>query len=81
MQTRKMSLVETSVSTAIGYSVATIANFYVLPLFGAPVSWGSASWIGVIFTAISMIRGYFVRRLFNWMQHRPKTITKMAGFE
>lgn len=63
-----MSLVETLVSTAIGYSVATAANYYILPLFGHPVSWGAASWIGVIFTGISLIRGYLVRRLFNWIE-------------
>ncbi len=72
MQSRKMSALETVASTLIGYTVATAANYYVLPLFGAPVSWASASWIGVIFTAISLVRGYLVRRLFNWIQYRAQ---------
>lgn len=77
-----MSLVETVVSTAIGYSVATAANYYILPLFGLPVSWGSASWIGVIFTIISLIRGYLVRRFFNYLHSRePEKITRMAGLK
>lgn len=61
-------MVETLSSTAIGYTVATAANYYILPLFGAPVSLTTASWIGVIFTLISLVRGYLVRRLFNWIE-------------
>ncbi len=69
MQSRKMSAVETAVSTAIGYTVATAANYYILPLFGYHVTLRDASWIGVIFTGISLVRGYFVRRLFNWIHY------------
>lgn len=77
MQSRKMSLIESVVSTLLGYSVATAANFYILPLFGYKVSLRDASWIGVIFTVISLIRGYFVRRLFNWLWLRH--FQKMFG--
>ncbi len=62
-----MSLIESVASTLLGYSVATAANFYILPLFGYPVTFRDASSIGVIFTVISLIRGYAVRRLFNWL--------------
>lgn len=68
MQSKTMSALETLASTAIGYSVATAANFYILPLFGYPVSLKDASMIGVIFTIISLIRGYIVRRLFTWIE-------------
>lgn len=75
MQSKKMSMIETLASTFIGYSVATVANYYILPLFGAPVSLSAASWIGVIFTGISLVRGYLVRRLFNWIH--VKQIAKL----
>jgi hypothetical protein len=75
MQSRKMSIVETCVSTAIGYSVATAANYYVLPLFGYNVTLADASHIGIIMTLISLVRGYFVRRFFNWLQYR-KLVTQ-----
>lgn len=75
-----MSLMETTVSTLIGYSVATAANFYILPLFGHKVSLADASWIGVIFTFISMLRGYLVRRMFNWLQWRKVEKETFAQF-
>lgn len=67
MQSKRMSAIESLVSTAIGYSVATAANYYIFPLFGYKVTLADASWIGVIFTLISLVRGYLVRRLFNWI--------------
>ncbi len=73
MQSKKMSLVESLVSTAIGYSVATAANYFILPLFGHKVTLADASWIGVIFTGISLVRGYLVRRLFNWVHVKQYT--------
>lgn len=67
MQSKKMSLLESVASTAIGYTIATAANYYILPLFGYKVTLADASWIGVIFTLISLVRGYLVRRFFNWI--------------
>ena len=67
MQTKTMSAIETVTSTLIGYLVASLANYLVLPLWGYNVSPGESMAIGLIFTIISLIRGYFVRRLFNWI--------------
>lgn len=64
-QSRKMSLVEISVSTAIGFVVAFMANAVVMPAFGHHVSASQNFWITVIFTVISIARGYCVRRLFE----------------
>lgn len=64
-QTRVGSIVETIAGTAIGYGVAVVANVLVLPAFGYPVTFAEANGIAVIFTIISVIRGYVVRRLFN----------------
>ena len=65
MQSRKMSAVETAVSTAIGYIIATAANYYILPFFVQGVTLHNSAWIAVIFTVISLLRGYAVRRGFN----------------
>lgn len=65
MQSKKMSLLETCVSTAIGYSVAILAQVLVFPLFGLTVSLSQNMAIGAIFTVVSIVRGYCVRRLFN----------------
>lgn len=69
-QTKVQSFVETCVSTAIGFVVAYIATAIVLPAFGYPVSHADNAWITTIFTAISVVRGMAVRRLFNWWHHR-----------
>jgi hypothetical protein len=66
-QTRAGSAVEASVSTAIGFGVAWAATFVVLPAFGAPVSAASSLGITCVFTAISLVRQYAVRRLFVWL--------------
>jgi len=60
-----MSLTEALTSTAIGYGVAVATNIVVLPAFGFSPTFGEAFWIGAIFTAVSLIRGYAVRRIFN----------------
>lgn len=65
MQSKKMSLLETCVSTAIGYAVAILAQVLVFPLFGLTVSLSQNLAIGAIFTVVSIARGYCVRRLFN----------------
>ena len=69
-QTHWQSFMETCASTAIGFWVAYFASLTVLPLFGFPVTHGQNFWITVIFTAISLIRGFFVRRLFNFLHAR-----------
>ena len=69
-QTKFQSGVETCASTAIGFFIAYFASLTVLPLFGFPVTHGQNFWITVIFTAISLIRGFFVRRLFNFLHAR-----------
>ena len=65
MQTRTGSLIETLTNTAIGWGINLAANLVVLPAFGYPVTVRDALGIGVIFTVISVVRGFVVRRAFN----------------
>lgn len=69
-QRHRVSFLETCLSTAIGYGVALATNMVVLPLFGFPVSFPAANGIAVIFTAISILRGFLVRRLFVYLHDR-----------
>lgn len=68
MQSRRMSLVEALVSTSVGYVVAVLTQLAIFPAFGLPATLGESLAIGAIFTAVSIIRGYAVRRLFE--RHR-----------
>jgi exosome complex RNA-binding protein Rrp4 len=65
MQSKRMSLIETLVSTAIGYLVAVATQAAVFPLFGLYVPLQDNLMIGGIFTVVSIVRGYLVRRAFN----------------
>jgi hypothetical protein len=64
-QIRKGSLTETLLNTAIGYTIAVTTQVIVFPRFGihAPLTTNMA--IGVVFTVVSIARGYAVRRLFE----------------
>lgn len=69
-QTKLQSLIEANVSTAIGFGISWAATPLVLAAFGYTVGAGKAFGITAVYTVISIIRGYFVRRLFNRMEAR-----------
>lgn len=67
MQSRLGSMMEAIASTAIGYGVAVVSNLLLLPIFGFQPTLHEASSLALLFTGISLVRGYLVRRLFNWI--------------
>lgn len=69
-QSRKASLGETIASTALGFSIAFLAQIIVFPWFGIHISLSSNFLIGVIFTVVSVARGFVVRRLFEELRVR-----------
>lgn len=69
-QSRLGSLSETIISIAIGFVVSVIITDTVMPLYGHQVSLTDNFQITAIFTAASILRGYFVRRFFNNLQGR-----------
>lgn len=64
-QTRKASLAESLLNVAIGYGVALASQVLVFPLFGIHIGLGTNVAIGAIFTVISIVRSYVIRRLFE----------------
>ena len=65
MQSKKESMIESLTSTTIGIIIGIVLNLTILPIFGYPVSWSDSLWISVIFTIVSIIRSYVIRRFFN----------------
>jgi len=61
-------MIETLASVVIGYVVAVISQLLVFPIFGISVALSDNLLIGLYFTAISIARGYCVRRWFNGRQ-------------
>ena len=65
MQSKMESMIESLTSTTIGWFISFIANMLVLPLFGYNINLTDGLLISIIFTIISIVRGYVVRRWFN----------------
>lgn len=61
-QSRLMSLVESLANVLVGYGVAVATQMAVFPLFGLTVTLTENLLIGSIFTAISVVRSYALRR-------------------
>lgn len=70
MQSRKHSALETVASTAIGFVVSWAATPLILWCFGYSVGAGKSFGITVVYTLLSLLRGYLVRRWFNRMAVR-----------
>ncbi len=69
-QSRLMSLVESLANVLVGYGVAVITQMAVFPLFGLAVTVTENLLIGLIFTAVSIVRSYALRRGFEALRVR-----------
>ena len=69
-QSRRMSLVEAITNVAVGYALAVVTQIMVFPWFGLHPSLGENLTIGALFTSISLLRSYALRRLFERCRHR-----------
>lgn len=69
-QTRRASLIETLLNTALGYGIALAAQIIVFPWFGIHIPLSSNIAIGMIFTVVSIARGFVLRRLFEALRVR-----------
>lgn len=65
MQSRAMSLVESIANIVVGFVVAVLAQMIVFPLFGIEASFAQNLGVGIAFTAVSLARSYFLRRMFD----------------
>lgn len=69
-QSRLMSLVESLANVLVGYGVAVVTQMLVFPLFGLAVTVTENLLIGLIFTAVSIVRSYALRRGFEALRVR-----------
>lgn len=60
-----MAIIEAWANIVIGYTVNFIANIAILPLIGASFTFTQNFFLGWVYTAISILRQYAVRRWFQ----------------
>lgn len=58
------SFVESVFNIAVGLGISFSANLIILPIFGMPYNLVNFGLISVIFTVISLVRSYVLRRMF-----------------
>ena len=64
-QKKSHSFAEALFNTVFGFGISMVDNLIVLPMFGIKISLSNAFNIGAIFTLISIVRSYVLRRVFN----------------
>lgn len=69
MQTRRQTVVETVVSTCIGLVFSWGVQVVLVWAYNVEMTHSQNLQFVFWFTIASVVRGYWVRRLFNWM-HR-----------
>lgn len=70
MQTRLGSFIEACMNVLIGFFINFGANFIIFPLFGWELDLSTNLKVGAIYTAISIVRSYAIRRWFNYYIHK-----------
>lgn len=67
-QSRRASLTEAALNTLLGYCVAIAAQVAIFPMFGIYISAQEHAAIGLLFTLVSLVRSYALRRLFETLR-------------
>ena len=75
-QSRRMSLIEAITNVAVGYALAVVTQIVLFPWFGLHASLGDNLALGLVFTAISLIRSYALRRLFTRFGRKRKRTSR-----
>lgn len=64
-QTKQKSLIESITQTMIGLGTSILIQVILYPIMGIPVTLFQNVIITIVFFVVSIIRGYFVRRIFE----------------
>lgn len=65
MQQKKKSLIESITQTLIGLGTSVLIQIILYPIMGIPVTFSQNLIITAVFFTVSIVRGYFVRRIFE----------------
>lgn len=65
IQSRRLSLVEACANVTVGFALAVVTQIVAFPWFGLQTDLGDNLALGALFTLISLLRSYALRRLFE----------------
>jgi hypothetical protein len=68
-QTARQAVVEVWINLLIGMTINAGMNWLLLPLVGASISLGQNLWLGISYTAVSLVRSFVIRRYFEQRIH------------
>jgi hypothetical protein len=72
-QSPASAIIEAWANIVLGFTVNFFANLVILPLVGLEISHGNNFLMGWIYTAVSIVRQYALRRWFNARLHAVAT--------
>lgn len=64
-QTKQKSFIESVIQTIIGLGTSILIQVILYPMMGIPVTFSQNLVITLVFFTVSIVRGYFVRRIFE----------------
>lgn len=73
-QSRRSSAMEAAISVSTGFVVSLAASPIVYPLFGHAFTLTQNIGITLVFTVLSLLRSYLVRRFFVWIDRKNEQI-------
>ena len=77
-QSRLMSFVEALANVVLGYGVAVVTQILIFPVFGLHTTLAQNLSMGGIFTGVSIIRSFLLRRAFEGLRAQSiRTQTKL----
>ena len=65
MQSKKHSFIESLLNTVVGFLISLLVQLIIYPILNIPVTIFQNIIITSVFTIVSIIRGYIIRRYFN----------------
>ena len=79
LQSRAMSLVEAVANVVVAYGVAVATQMIVFPVVGLHATLDQSLGIGLIFTVVSLVRSYALRRIFQFLCFRSQLISDQTS--
>jgi len=69
-QSRAKSLVEAVANVVVGYGVAVMTQILIFPIFGLHTTLAQNLKMGAVFTVVSIVRSFSLRRVFEAIRLR-----------